>query len=149
MQTRKLMALFLVTAGWIPALGQAAQEPFGCPLELPRTEQTLKTVPPGFTAMTAVPLPVHELTGFRVNDGPPSHQDPTKYDSITTTQDPKGQTTETLTWTLAGIEDPYVVCLYRSTSQVLFRSATGYQQCVVESKGRVNTVLKIVNAVCR
>lgn len=148
MRTFPLIALSLLQALWVPANAQATPPPIACPLELPKTEQTLRTVPSGFIVMTAVPPEVHTLTGFRINDGPPSHEDAVIYDDYASV-DTKGQSKETLTWKLSEINDPYVVCLYRSTSQVLFRSLAGYQQCIVESRGPVNTILKIVSAVCR
>ncbi len=148
MRTFQLFALSLLAALWVPAIAQASPPPLACPLELPKTEQTLRNVPSGFTVMSAVPAEVHTLTGFRVNDGPPSREDATMYDDYALVHE-KGQSKETLTWKLAEIHDPYAVCLYRSTSQVLFRSLAGYQQCVVESRGPVNTILKIASAVCR
>lgn len=148
MRTFQLVALLVLQSLWLPATAQAEREPIACPLKLPKTEQVLKTVPSGFTVMTAKPQPVHELFALVINDGPPTHSDVTRWDDYESI-DVKGQTKETLTWNLTQINDPYLVCVYRATSQVLFRSLAGYQQCVVESKGPVNTILKIESAVCR
>lgn len=148
MQRFQLMALWVLQSLWLPATAQAEREPIACPLKLPKTEQVLRTVPSGFTVMTATPQPVHELISLVINYGPPTHSDVTRWDDYASV-DVKGQTKETLTWKLTQIDDPYLVCVYRSTSQVLFRSLAGYQQCVVESRGPVNTILKIESAVCR
>ncbi len=148
MRTFQLMALLALHSLWLPATAQVEREPISCPLQLPKTEQVLKTVPSGFIVMTAKPQPGHELVSMMINYGPPSHSDLTMYDDYTST-DTQGQSKDTATWKLAGIEDPYLICAYRATSQVLFRSLAGYQQCVVEYRGPVNTELKIVRAVCK
>ena len=148
MQTFKLITLLVLNSLWLPAIAQVEREPISCPLKLPKTEQVLKTVPSGFIVMTATPLPAHELAGMMINYGPPTHSDVTMYDDYTSI-DTQGQSKDTATWKLAGIQDPYVVCVYQATSQVLFRSLAGYQQCVVEYRGPVNTELKIVSAVCK
>ncbi|WP_058936350.1 STY0301 family protein [Roseateles depolymerans] len=147
--TRHLRALALVSTGMAASMGIAAPEPFSCPLALPRTEQSLKEVPEGFSAITADPYPVHELTGFRVNFGPPTKSDGAIYDKDSTTRDAKGWTTETLTWKVAVLEDPYAVCLYRATTQALVRPLTGYQECTVVSRAAPGMQLRMESAACK
>jgi hypothetical protein len=112
----------------IACISICCAEEISCPSTLGATTQSINSVPNGWSAQhTALK---HALNGIRVNLGPlQSAADGAIYDRRTVARSELGEETETLSWDLHGLHDPYLLCSYFGTSVVLTRSLAGFSKC--------------------
>lgn len=128
--------------------GMAAPEPFSCPAQLAKTEQSSSAAPVGWQAIVDEPRK-HMLVGFRVNMGPPGSRDGLVPEVQSVKTDKKGVTTETVGFDLKGAESAHALCLYSFTSIALVRSLDGYASCTLTNRKPKDGVFELASAVCR